>query len=80
MSSNDMWQPEQPSSQTVARRGFAHFCSLPHEGEVGQELSPLLAISATDLPFSNRAPVGQTWTHLPQLVQVRTRPRAGPGR
>ena len=24
--------------------------------------------SATERPFSKRAPVGHTWTHLPQLV------------
>ena len=28
-----------------------------------------LVISSTAWPFSTSAPVGQTWTHLPQLVQ-----------
>src|SRR5581483_10495530 len=34
-----------------------------------------LIISVTALPFSNRAPVGQTLTHLPQLVQVSESPQ-----
>ena len=40
MSSSDMWQPEQPSSQTVARRGwFARSWSrrLVEESLEGQE-------------------------------------------
>ena len=36
-----------------------------------------LVISSTAWPFSTSAPVGQTWTHLPQLVQDwRLAPRA----
>ena len=34
--------------------------------------------AATARPFSNRAPVGQTWTHLPQLVQVVDSPHGVP--
>ena len=34
--------------------------------------------SATERPFSNKAPVGHTWTHLPQLVQVVDTPHGVP--
>ena len=44
----------------------------------GQERPLRLAPSATDRPFSNSAPVGQTWTHLPQLVQVVDSPHGVP--
>src|SRR5450631_2130160 len=37
-----------------------------------------LRISATLLPFENNAPVGHTWTHLPQLVQVSDCPQGSP--
>src|SRR5579864_9652894 len=49
MSRNDMWQPEQPSSHTVARRFLLmqpthathSFIFLPHHRQVGQELPAL---------------------------------------
>ena len=70
MSSSDMWQPEQPSSQHG--RQLAPSSYLP----------PRLARQAADVagraspsppppqPFSASAPVGQACTHLPQLVQL----------
>ena len=74
MSSNDMWQPEQPSSQTVASRSLTHLRSSRISVRYGRNCRRL-AISATALPFSNSAPVGQTWTHLPQPVQVSAAPQ-----
>lgn len=37
-----------------------------------------LRISATVLPLENKAPVGQTCTHFPQLVQVPDSPQGSP--
>src|ERR1019366_8628382 len=37
-------------------------------------LSTRLVISSTAQPFSAKAPVGQTCTHLPQFVQLRAWP------
>ena len=74
-----MWQPEQPSSQTVATRGLvtAHAprCGPASSGRNGRLV---LVPAATGRPFSKRAPVGQTWTHLPQLVQVGDSPQGMP--
>src|SRR4051812_46817319 len=39
MSRNDMWQPEQPSSHTVATFTLLTFAS--HQGDVAEELSAL---------------------------------------
>ena len=69
MSSSDMWQPEQPSSQQVP------ILTLSITGPPRIEVRRLttarcLVISSTPQPFSAIAPVGQAWTHLPQLVQV----------
>src|ERR1022692_3715571 len=38
-------------------------------------LSTRLVISSTAQPFSAKAPVGQTCTHLPQFVQLRAWPQ-----
>ena len=74
MSRNDIWQPEQPSSQMVANLQPAHCSRLPViKVRYGKEVLRF-DISATDLPFSNSAPVGHTCTHLPQLVQSSTSP------
>ncbi len=75
-----MWQPEQPSSQTVARVGLRHVARLlsePSSGTAGRAAVRLLP-SAMARPFSNSAPVGQTWTHLPQLVHVVDSPHGVP--
>ena len=73
-SRNDMWQPEQPPSQTVAKRGFAclpdPLILLPGAVTMYLRKPRLFSSPLTDLPFSNSAPVGQTCTHLPQLVHV----------
>ena len=63
-----MWQPEQPSSHIVASRGF-FMCW--HSRFAASSVTKLLrlVISSTAWPFSTSAPVGQTCTHLPQLVQ-----------
>ena len=49
MSRKDMWQPEQPSSQIVARVGLRHRRLLVDQLEVGQERPTLLA------PLGDRA-------------------------
>ena len=68
-----MWQPEQPSSQTVASVGLRHGCiagpARAVSGTAGTAAGPC-CLSAMDRPFSKSAPVGQTCTHLPQLVHV----------
>src|SRR5437899_1601961 len=125
MSRNDIWQPEQPSSHTVAIRALlissprakpvfarvgadapsaprsaatrdiltliARFARNPGRGvrgytnvrrytifhsfsfrinvRYGRNWRRFI-ISATERPFSNSAPVGQTCTHFPQVVQV----------
>src|SRR6266567_1389983 len=53
---------------------LAHSCSPRISVKYGRKFRRF-SISATDLPFSNNAPVGQTWTHLPQLVQVSDEPQ-----
>ena len=69
-----MWQPEQPSSHIVASRGFLMSgCLASRRGRVTARLR--LVISSTAWPFSTSAPVGQTCTHLPQLVQDRASPQ-----
>ena len=71
-----MWQPEQPSSQTVASltllirlTPFCRAASCRH-------MRSRFTISSTARPFSASAPVGHACTHLPQLVQRR---RLAPG-
>ena len=75
-----MWQPEQPSSQTVATRGrltaHAPLATTRSHGRNGP--AGLAAARRPARPFSNSAPVGQTWTHLPQLVQVGDSPHGMP--
>ena len=80
MSRNDMWQPEQPSSQTVASVGLvmSWLGSSPSAARYGRNGRRSLLPSAIERPFSNSAPVGQTWTHLPQLVQVVDSPHGVP--
>ena len=75
-----MWQPEQPSSQTVARVGLVMAAPHPRRTSCryGRNGRRSLLPSAMERPFSNSAPVGQTWTHLPQLVQVVDSPHGVP--
>ena len=65
-----MWQPEQPSSHTVA--SLTRFIRDLRAAPAGAiTLRSAFTISSTAKPFSASAPVGQTCTHLPQLVQLR---------
>ena len=77
MSRNDMWQPEQPPSQTVAsRRALSSlFLVLIVHSEVGQE-RPLLLLHLGDVrPLSNSAP-GRARLHA--LAAARARRRLAP--
>ena len=68
-----MWQPEQPSSQTVASLTF--LISVLPAARRRVTLRSCFTISSTAKPFSAMAPVGQTCTHLPQLVQLGDSPQ-----
>ena len=66
-----MWQPEQPSSQTVATLTFLMPRTPPVRAQPCADRSSVrFTISSTALPFSASAPVGHACTHLPQLVQL----------
>ena len=80
ISSSDMWQPEQPSSHTVASFGSSSSLCASRAARQPADVSSRLVISSTAQPFSASAPVGQTCTHLPQLVHSSPRPTAGSAR
>ena len=72
-----MWQPEQPPSQTVARRsrraGGGKGSRPGTGGRADRGRSPC---AASD--FSKMAPVGQAATQRPQSVQARLAPQVAP--
>ncbi len=70
-----MWQPEQPSSQTVASVFSSLIPGSPSRmmRRYGRNSGCLRTFVPARL-FSNSAPVGHTCTHLPQLVQVSDSP------
>ena len=61
-----------PTFRRHTRRGQPRRASANNQhilGRLGRNWRRFI-ISATDRPFSNNAPVGQTCTHLPHVVQV----------
>ena len=72
-----MWHPEQPPSQTVARRSLRPVAGRGAgggAGGAGRRGSSPCAASA----FSKIAPVGQASTQRPQSVQARLSPHVAP--